>query len=90
MSEKAKDALSRWLPTIIAIIAIVGNILWLGAKAGALEQRIIYVEASTSAAVSRAEYIADRTAAQAMYAEMKQNLRDISQKLDRIVEARAR
>jgi len=86
MSDKTQDALARWLPTIIALIAIVGNVLWLGAKAGALEQRLIYVEAATAVAVSRAEYLSDRTTTTASLAEVKQGLRDISMKLDRLVE----
>lgn len=88
MSENTKDQLSRWLPTIIALAAIVGNILWLGARAGALEQRIIYTEATAQAAVTRLEYQADKTATIGSLAEMRQSLRDISNKLDRLVEHR--
>ena len=86
MSDENKDQLSRWLPTIIAIMAIIGNILWLGSKAGALEQRLIYVESSSAGAVTRAEYLADKNASTASLNEVKQSLRDISIKLDRLVE----
>jgi hypothetical protein len=86
MSDEQKDLASRWLPTIIAIIAIAGNVLWLGSRAGALEQRLIYVETSASVAVTRAEYLADKSASTASLNEVKQSLRDISNKLDRLAE----
>jgi len=88
MSEQTKDQLSRWLPTIIALAAIVGNILWLGARAGALEQRIIYTEQAVQGSVTRVEYQADKSASMSSLADMRQSLRDISNKLDRLVEQR--
>jgi uncharacterized protein with beta-barrel porin domain len=88
MSDNAKDQLARWLPTVIAIAAIIGNILWLGARAGALEERINYTQATAAAAVTRLEYQADRSATATSLSEMRQSLRDISAKLDRLVEHR--
>jgi len=88
MSESQKDTLSRWLPTIVAIAAIIGNILWLGARAGALEQRINYTESALQSTVTRAEYLADKTAAAGQLGDVKQTLREINTKIDRLVERR--
>lgn len=89
MSESQKDVLSRWLPTVVAIAAIVGNIIWLGARAGALEQRITYTEAALGQTVTRAEYQADKSAVANQLADMKTTLREINTKIDRLVEIRA-
>ena len=86
MSESQKDTLSRWLPTMVAIAAIIGNILYLGARAGALEQRINYTENALQHAVTRAEYQADKNASANQLADLKTTLREINAKLDRIVE----
>ena len=80
--------MSRWLPTVVAIAAIVGNIIWLGARAGALEQRINYTEAALGNAVTRAEYQADKSATANQLADMKTTLREINTKIDRLVEQR--
>ena len=88
MSTESKEALSRWLPTIIAIIAIVGNILWLGARAGAMEQRIYANEVALGKSITRAEYSADQRAATQQSDDTKQSLRDINAKLDRLIEQR--
>jgi hypothetical protein len=88
MSEQQKDAVSRWLPTIVAIAAIVGNIVWLGARAGALEQRITYTESALVQTVTRAEYQADKSATANQLGDMKTTLREINTKIDRLVEMR--
>ena len=88
MSTESKEALSRWLPTLVAIIAIIGNILWLGARAGAMEQRIATNEIALTKSITRAEYDADKRAATVMNDDTKQALRDINAKLDRLIEQR--
>lgn len=89
MSNESKEALSRWLPTIVAIIAIIGNILWLGARAGAMEQRISNNQEALAKTITRAEYSADQRAATAQNDDTKQALRDINAKLDRLIEQRS-
>lgn len=88
MSTGSKEALSRWLPTLVAIIAIIGNILWLGARAGAMEQRIATNEIALTKSITRAEYDADKRAATVMSDDIKQTLRDMNAKLDRLIEQR--
>lgn len=90
MSNESRESLSRWLPTVVAIIAIIGNILWLGARAGALEQRIVNNEMALAKTITRAEYTADLRAAALQNDDMKTSLRDISAKLDRLIEQRPR
>lgn len=89
MSNDQKDALRNWMPTIVAIAAILGNIIWLGARAGALEQRIIYTETALGNTVTRAEYQADKSAVTNQLADMKTTLREINTKIDRLVEQRS-
>lgn len=88
MSEIQKDTLRGWMPTIVAIVAIIGNILWLGSRAGALEQRINYTETALQQAVTRAEYQADKSAAANQLGDVKTTLREINTKIDRLVERR--
>ena len=88
MSEMQKDAIAQWLPTLVAIAAIVGNIMWLGARAGAIEQRITYTESALSQTVTRAEYQSDRSATANQLGDMKTTLREINTKIDRLVEMR--
>lgn len=88
MSDLQKDAVARWLPTLVAIAAIVGNIMWLGARAGAIEQRITYTESALSQTVTRAEYQSDRSATANQLDDVKMTLREINTKIDRLVEMR--
>lgn len=78
------------MPTIVAIAAIIGNILWLGSRAGALEQRINYTETALQNTVTRVEYVADKTAAANQLGDVKTTLREISTKIDRLVENQRR
>lgn len=86
MSDRTADALQRWLPAIAALVAILCNILWLGNKAGAMEQRIEYVQTTATLAVTKAEYAADKAGQAAQLNDVKLQLREISAKLDRLVE----
>ena len=88
MSNGSKELLSRWLPTIVAIAAIIGNILWLGERAGKMDQRIYTNELAIAKTITRAEYEADKRAAAVMSDDIKQTLRDMNAKLDRLIEQR--
>lgn len=90
MSTESRDALSRWLPTLVALAAIIGNILWLGRQAGVLEQRIITNEQALTKVISRDEYEADKRASAFRMDDTKQSLRDINAKLDKLIEQRTR
>lgn len=90
MSEANKDSLSRWLPTIVAIIAILGQVFYFGQRLGAAEQRVASTEVAVAQqaaqAVTRAEYAADKSAAVVQTADIKQSLRDLNSKMDRLIE----
>lgn len=90
MSIESKETLARWMPTVLAVAAIIGNILYLGARAGAMEQRIATNEIALTKSITRAEYDADKRAATVMNDDTKQALRDINAKLDRLIEQRIR
>jgi len=90
MSEANKDSLSRWLPTIVAILAILGQVFYFGQRLGAAEQRMASTETAiaqqAAQAVTKAEYIADKNAITVQTADIKQSLRDLNYKMDRLIE----
>ena len=89
-SEANKDSLSRWMPTVVAIIAILGQVFYFGQRLGAAEQRVATTETAVqqqaAQAVTKAEYIADKNAAVVQTADIKQSLRDLNYKMDRLIE----
>ena len=90
MSETSKDSLSRWLPTIVAIIAIVAQVFYFGQRLGANEQRVTTVESDvvkqSALSITRAEYAADKAASTVQTSDIKQSLRDLNVKMDRLIE----
>lgn len=86
MSDQQKETVSRWAPTLIALIAILGNLLWISNRAGQIEQRVVTNEKSLTNTVTRAEYLADKASSVTQFADVKSTLRDISSKLDRMIE----
>lgn len=86
MSDNQKDQLSRWMPTLVAILAIVGQVFYFGQRLGANEQRLESVHGIAVNSVSRSEYISDKTSAAVQVADVKTALRDLNQKMDRLIE----
>ncbi len=86
MSDNQKDMLSRWLPTLVAILAILGQVFYFGSRLGASETRLAAAESSVKEAVSRVEYVADRNSTITQFTDIKNSLQNISAKLDRIAE----
>lgn len=85
-TEQTKDSLSRWLPTIVAIIGIVAQGFYLGQRLGAAEQKLDNTTITAHNNVSRVEYLSDKAAQADQLSDLKQALRDINNKLDRLVE----
>jgi len=90
MSDASKDTLSRWLPTIVAIAAILGQVFYFGQRLGANEQKVSTVETlvaqQAAVSVTRAEYVADKTAIAVQTSDIKVALRDLNVKMDRLIE----
>ena len=96
MSTAQKDWISRWLPLLVAIAA---NIITIAYSYGKLEQRLTPIEEYTrvytyerAAAnfVTRVEFVAAAAHNDKETDELKQALREINQKLDRLVERSSR
>lgn len=85
-TEETKDTLSRWLPTLVAILGILGQTFYFGARLGAAEQELKNTTTMATASVTRVEYLAEKAATGAQLLDVKQTLRDMNQKLDRLVE----
>lgn len=86
MSNEQKDQLSRWMPTIVAILAIVGQVFYFGARLGATEQRLETAHILASNSVSRIEYASDKASATTQVSDVKIALRDLNYKMDRLIE----
>lgn len=86
MSYESKDNLGRWVPTLVAILAIVGQIFYFGSRLGADEIRLSHVELSSTSFVTRAEYMLEKEGSTMQFSDIKQSLRDINSKLDRITD----
>lgn len=90
MSDASKESLSRWMPTIVAIIAILGQVFYFGQRLGANEQRVTTVETEVAKQaaliITRAEYSADKAASTVQTGDIKQSLRDLNDKMDRLIE----
>lgn len=87
MTAEQNDTLSRWAPTWIALLGMLGTVLWVANRAGAIEQRVDINARDLTTVVTRAEYLADKNATAAQLADVKITLRDINAKLDRALEA---
>ena len=86
MSEANKDSLSRWMPTVVAIIAILGQVFYFGQRLGATEQRVASTELTVAGTVTKVEYLADKGAALVQTNDIKQSLRDLNYKMDHLIE----
>jgi len=80
------DRMARWMPTIVAIAAIMAQLLYIGNRAGMMEQRIVTNEKALTETITRAEYLADKSSSITQFTDVKNALRDINTKLDRIVQ----
>ncbi len=101
MSDSQSKTLERWLPVAIAAAALLGNVLYVGVRVGTQEtvqeghaKSIATLEAVAKEArrdyVTRQEYDSDKRANSEKFSEFRQDLREISAKLDRLLEARAK
>ena len=86
MSDQQKDQLSRWMPTVVAILAIVGQVFYFGQRLGASEQRLESVHQIAINSVTRSEYISDKSATAVQMSDIKTALRDLNLKMDRLIE----
>lgn len=86
MSDESKDNLSRWLPTLVAILAIIGQVFYFGSRLGADEIRLSHVELSNASFVTRSEHLSEKEGTIMQFSDIKQSLRDINNKLDRITD----
>ncbi len=97
MSDSQKDTLSRWLPTIVAVVAIIGQVFYFGTRLGATEQRLVTIEQVAQSALPRNEFLSEKNSACTQFSdfkvlansrdkEIKDMFRDINSKLDRLVE----
>lgn len=86
MSENQKDQLSRWMPTVVAILAIVGQVFYFGQRLGASEQRLESVHSIAVNSVSRVEYSSDKASLNVQNTDVKTALRDLNLKMDRLIE----
>lgn len=85
-TEEVKDRASRWLPTVVALLGVLGQTFYFGQRLGAAEQELKNTSAIANANVSRVEYLAEKSANSSQLQDMKQTLRDMNAKLDRLVE----
>lgn len=86
MSDNQKDQLSRWMPTLVAILAIVGQVFYFGQRLGASEERLESVHQIAINSVSRTEYISDKASVAVQTSDIKTALRDLNLKMDRLIE----
>jgi len=82
MSDQTKDNLQRWLPTILALVGILGSMLYHTREYGRLEERVLNMRISVDQMVTRAEYTAHREARTREYMEIRQVLVRLEGKLD--------
>ena len=85
-TEQVKDTASRWLPTVVALAGILGQTFYFGQRLGAAEQELKNTTSTAQASVTRVEYLAEKAATGSQLSDVKQTLRDMNQKLDRLVE----
>jgi hypothetical protein len=97
MTAPSKESVSRWLPTVVALIAIVGNILHFGAREGRMEQRVNALEeakreqaARLETLVPRIEYAAAQGYTGQQITRVEKAVAEVSAKLDRLIERTAR
>jgi len=101
MSDAQKESWARWLPALIAVVTLVGNVLYVGYVAGVYKQKIEAVETrmvSDALAtkeqlhdikadyVPRNEYSAAQIYLTQQLGDVKFTLKSLDTKLDRIVE----
>lgn len=104
MSYEQKDQLSRWLPALVALFTLVANVLYVGYQVGIFKQRLESNELNAQKEssvfrqdilqfrneyVTRLEYNSNQINLSAQVTDLKQGLKDINSKLDRIIESRA-
>lgn len=94
MSTQQKDWLSKWMPLVVALLTNVGTIAY---AYGRLEQRLAPIEEFTRTNtherqstnfVTRPEFVAQKSVRDREVDELKQTLREINAKLDRLIERR--
>jgi len=90
MSNHQRDTVSRWLPTIVALvgvtIAVGGHITYMSKWAGQLEQRVSNIETLVPQIVPRAEYSAMVANRSAELADIKRIVSDTNNKIDKLIE----
>lgn len=92
MTAPAKESLSRWLPTVVAILAILGQVFWFGQRTGTIEANVKVLSDNQSIMfgqiremVPRMEYAAQQTSTAVQIQDVKQSLRDANNKLDQLI-----
>jgi len=85
MSNDQKDSLARWLPTLVALIAIGAHVAYLGRWAGSVETRLIAIESIAQAAVPRTEYLAKQQSRDVEFIAIGRSLDKFDSKLDAIM-----
>jgi hypothetical protein len=87
MSNVQKDWLSKWAPLVVAIIT---NLILVAYSYGKLEQRLAPIEKhqdrSSTDFVTRNEFTQRTETRDREMADLKQSLRDMNVKLDRLLE----
>lgn len=92
MSDAKKDALLRWMPTILALVGFIGNAVYVGRWVGQVEQRVAYLEKQPTRAddtvyfVTRTEFNAQKENRDRQINETTAALARIDAKLDRVIE----
>jgi len=94
-----KDTFTKWLPALVAVVGFVGNAVYIGRWSGALDARLVAVEAHAASTamhmpferkvelfVTRTEYSAKQLSRDTELAEIKAAFRGIDAKLDRLIE----
>lgn len=92
MSTAQRDWLSKWLPLVVAIGA---NVVTIAYSYGKLEQRLTPIEEyvrtytherASASFVTRPEFTNQKSVRDREVDELKQTLREINAKLDRLIE----
>lgn len=91
MSNVQKDWLSKWAPLVVAIVT---NLILVAYSYGKLEQRLgpieKHIDRSSTDFVTRNEFIQRTDTRDREMADLKQAIRDIDAKLDRLLERQGR
>jgi hypothetical protein len=95
MSSNDWNTVSKWAPTIVALIGIAGTLYYTGERDGRMEARIRTAEehankldARMDSMVPRIEYSAAQAFTASQVVEVKQGVRDLNSKVDRLLERR--